>query len=184
MSHSGSARALGARCCWFDSSHPDDHGGVREQENPADCGSVFDGGSTRTPPQRPCRRSALALLRPSDAVRFRAGTPCLVMRLGSQAACLAVETGSIPVRGAGSREPQHGWCSAGSAPREIATPRPMEDESLKGASPVAIRCGASALGFEPSVFRHTDEAMAAERFPTPRDQVRFLASVPAHAEAA
>ena len=24
----------------------------------------------------------------------------------------------------------------------------------------------------------TDEAMAAERFPTPRDQVRFLASVP------
>lgn len=53
-----------------------------------------------------------------------------------------------------------------------------EEKSLKGASPLAKRCGAQALGFEPSFFRHTDEAMAAERFPTPRDQVRFLASVP------
>lgn len=149
---------MGARCCWFDSSHPDDHGGVREQENPADCGSVFDGGSTRTPPQatrrpvcptpsaaeqaeepgrwwregRPCTRHSGDGPHPqgdptgANGSRYRvpqvplslpkvgAGTPkakrrgsiprrdaeSLVMRLGSQAACLAVETGSIPVRGA------------------------------------------------------------------------------------
>lgn len=53
-----------------------------------------------------------------------------------------------------------------------------EEKSLKGASPLAKRCGVQALGFESSFFRYTDEAMAAERFPTPRDQVRFLASVP------
>lgn len=59
----------------------------------------FDSSRFRRTPDE-ARWSSTRLVNGRSPVRFRPRAPCLVMRLASQARCLRVETGSIPVRGA------------------------------------------------------------------------------------